>query len=681
MMKRIVAILLSVTLLFGVACTQSQNSDQNAQKTNLGLTAEVKPATDFTAKSNAAVYDQLDFSDKQEYRFATQGLIDAPEALELKDEDGNVIWSQKAYDFLNDYDEAPDSVNPSLWANTKNNHAYGLFKVADDIYQVRGYDMANLTVVKGNTGWIVFDTLMSVECSQAAMQLIEKNLGNFPVKAVIISHSHIDHFGGIAGVMSEDDKADATLSIEEQIASGKIPVITPEGFTEHSVKENVYAGKSMERRSTYQYGVFLTPGITGKLAQGIGLGQSTGTVSFLTPSYEIKNSGEKLTIDGVELEFQLTPGTEAPAEMNTWLPQYKALWLAENCTATLHNLYTLRGAEVRDGAAWASYITETVSRYGKDVDVTFQSHNWPHWGNDVVNDYLVNTAAVYKYINDQTLTYINQGYTSDEISNMIELPEALNKIWYTRQYYGTVAHNAKAVYQKFMGWYDSNPVNLNPLTPSDSAKKWVEYLGDTDKVLQMAKEDFDKGEYQWVAEITNTLVFADPTNTDARLLCADALEQLGYQAESGPWRNEYLTAAQELRYGTNDVATSAKSNGAMIKELSAPMLFDYMAIVLDKQALADQDFTMNVILPDVGEQHTLRVKNGVLLVYADTLSEDADLSITCPKNALFAILTNNQDTVSQSVKVEGNKELLTLLMENMNQFPITGTNMFHIVEP
>lgn len=652
-----------------------------AEKADLGLTADVKPATDFTAKANAAIYDELDFDDKQEYEFATRGLIDAPETLELKDEDGKILWSQEAYAFLDDYEKAPDSVNPSLWENTKNNHAYGLFEVTDGIYQVRGYDMANLTVVKGNTGWIVFDTLMSVECSQAAMQLIEKNLGKFPVKAVIISHSHVDHFGGIAGVMAKEDKADETLSIEDQLASGKIPVITPVGFTEHSVKENVYAGKGMGRRSNYQYGILLTPGVTGKLAQGIGMGQSTGTVSFMTPSYEITQSGEKLTIDGVELEFQLTPGTEAPAEMNTWLPQYKALWMAENCTGTLHNLYTLRGAEVRDGAAWASYITEAISLYGKDAEVTFQSHNWPHWGNNVVNDYMVNTAAVYKFINDQTLTYINQGYTSDEISNMIELPEALNKIWYTRQYYGTVAHNAKAVYQKFMGWYDSNPVNLNPLMPSDSAKKWVEYLGDVDNALQMAKADFDKGEYQWVAEVTNTIVFADPTNTDARLLCADALEQLGYQAESGPWRNEYLTAAQELRHGNANFTASTKSTGDMVKVLSAPMLFDYMAIVMDKQALADRDFTMNVILPDVGEQHMLRVKNGVLLVYADTLSDDADVSITCPKNALFAILTNNQETVTQAVKVEGSAELLTLMMENMNQFPITEANPFNIIEP
>ena len=685
-MKKSLATLLTALILFSCAMAETGGLDLNR---------EVKPATAFTAQANAAVYDELDFSDKQEYAFATRGLIDAPETLELKDEDGRMIWSQDAFAFLDDYEKAPDSVNPSLWENTINNHVYGLFEVADGIYQVRGYDMANLTVVKGDTGWIVFDTLMSVECSQAAMQLIEKNLGHFPVKAVVISHSHVDHFGGIAGVMAAEDKADEMLSIEEQLVSGKIPVIAPAGFTEHAVKENVYAGKGMGRRSNYQYGILLKPGVTGKLAQGIGMGQSVGTISFMTPSYEIRESGERLTIDGVELEFQLTPGTEAPAEMNTWLPQHKALWMAENCTGTLHNLYTLRGAEVRDGAAWAGYITEAISRYGKDAEVVFQSHNWPHWGNDVVNDYMVNTAAVYKYINDQTLTYINQGYTSDEISNMIALPEALNKIWYTRQYYGTVAHNAKAVYQKFMGWYDSNPVNLNPLTPSDSAKKWVEYLGDVDRALQMAKADFDKGEYQWVAEITNAIVFADPTNIDARLLCADAMEQLGYQAESGPWRNEYLTAAQELRHGNANLTAAAqelrhgnanltaaaKNTGEMVKALSAPMLFDYMAIVMDKQALADENFTVNVTLPDVGERHMLRVKNGVLLVYKNTLSDSADVSIACPKNALFAILTNNQETVAKAVQIEGRAELLTRMMENMNQFQITGTNPFNIIEP
>ena len=649
--------------------------------TELGLNKEEKPATEHTVQINSAIYSLLDFTDTSEYENATRGLIDAPEVLELKDADGNVVWSQEAYSFLEDYEKAPDTVNPSLWENTRNNHAYGLFEVCEGIYQVRGYDMSNLTVVKGDTGWILFDPLMSVECSQAAMQLIEKNLGSYPVKAVIISHPHADHFGGILGVMTAEDAADSSLSIQEQIASGKIPIIVPEGFAEHAIAENVYAGKAMTRRANYQYGVLLEPGVTGTLAQGIGMGQSTGTVSFLMPTHEITTTGETLTIDGVEMEFQMTPGTEAPAEMNTWFPQFRALWVAENCTGTLHNLYTLRGAQVRDGAAWASYITEAITRYGDRAEVVFQSHNWPHWGNDVLNEYLVNTAAVYKFINDQTLTYINQGYTSDEISNMIELPEPLEKIWYTRQYYGTLAHNSKAVYQKYMGWYDANPVNLDPLTPSESAKKWVEYLGDVDEVLRMAKADYDKGEYQWVAEVTNTIVYADPTNEAARLLCADALEQLGYQSESGPWRNAYLTAALELRYGNQAMnASPTKGGAAILLQMTPTMFFDYMAIVLDKHGLEEYDFMINITLPDVGQQHVLHIKNGVLLVYENTHREDADVSLICPKNALFYILKNDAESLS-ALPMEGNTELIFLLAENMNQIALGGIAPFNIVEP
>lgn len=674
-MKRFLSCMLVSFLL--LSCTGFAFAEAS-----LGLTNEVKPATEYTVQANDAMYDLLDFSDTQEAEFAVRGLIDAPETLELTDADGSIIWSQTAYDFVDEYDKAPDTVNPSLWENTKNNHAYGLFEVCEGIYQVRGYDMSNLTVVKGNTGWIVFDPLMSVECSQAAMQLIEKNLGSYPIKAVICSHPHVDHFGGIQGIMSAEERAYASLPLEAQLASGLIPIIVPKGFAEHAIAENVYAGKGMGRRANYQYGVLLEPSVTGTLAQGIGMGQSTGTISYLAPTYEVKETGEVITIDGVEMEFQMTPGTEAPAEMNTWFPQYKALWVAENCTATLHNLYTLRGAQVRDGAAWAGYITEAITRYGSEAQVTFQSHNWPHWGNDVVNDYLVNTAAVYKFINDQTLTYINQGYTSDEISNMIKLPNALEKVWYTRQYYGTVAHNSKAVYQKFMGWYDANPVHLNPLKPVDSAKKWVEYLGDTDRVLQLAKADFDAGEYQWVAEVTNVLVFANPENEAARLLCADALEQLGYQSESGPWRNAYLTAALELRHGNRAISAKlAKNNGSMIREMTAQMMFDYMGIILDKQALAEYDFIINVTLPDIGEKHMLRIKNGVVLTYNDALSEQADISITCPKNALFYLLTNNKEGIAQAVKLEGDASLFALFTESMNQVPTVGAVTFNIIEP
>ena len=682
-MKKCLALLITAVML---SCTVGCNNEAEEEQVDilekLELNTDSKDATETTVKINSEVYSLLDFDDKTEWEFANKGLIDAPEKLEIKDSEGNVVWSQEAYAFLEDYDKAPDTVNPSLWENSKNNHAYGLFEVTDGIYQVRGYDMANLTLIESDNGWIVFDPLMSVECTKAAMDLAEKNLGERPVKAVIISHSHVDHFGGIGGVISAEEVADVNLSLSEQLASGKIPVIVPEGFEAHAVSENIYAGVAMQRRAAYQYGVYLAPSIKSTLAMGIGMGQSTGTLSYISPSYEIKETGESYVIDGVKLEFQMTPGTEAPAEMNTWLPDKKALWVAENCTGTLHNLYTLRGAQIRDGSAWAKYICETIALYGAEAEVTFQSHNWPHWGNEVLNEYLENTAAVYQYINDKTLEYINQGYTSDEISNMIELPKEHAKNWYTRQYYGTVAHNSKAVYQKYMGWYDANPVNLNPLTPSESAKKWVEYLGDTDRVLEMAKADYDKGEYQWVAEITNVIVYAEPDNTAARLLCADALEQLGYQAESGTWRNAYLTAAYELRGFREPDGEITIQSGVMLANISADNIFDYIGIALDKEAMADKDITLNVVLTDLNRQYMLKFKNGVLLKYEGTLSDEADVTIKTVRKALLLMMSGSFEQFSEKAVIEGDKEQLKLIMSNLNRLSIENADrFFNIIEP
>ena len=682
-MKKCLSLLITAVML---SCTVGCNNEAEEEPVDilekLELNTDSKDATETTVKINSEVYSLLDFDDKTEWEFANKGLIDAPEKLEIKDSEGNVVWSQEAYAFLEVYDKAPDTVNPSLWENSKNNHAYGLFEVTDGIYQVRGYDMANLTLIESDNGWIVFDPLMSVECTKAAMDLAEKNLGERPVKAVIISHSHVDHFGGIGGVISAEEVADVNLSLSEQLASGKIPVIVPEGFEAHAVSENIYAGVAMQRRAAYQYVVYLSPSIKSTLAMGIGMGQSTGTLSYISPSYEIKETGESYVIDGVKLEFQMTPGTEAPAEMNTWLPDKKALWVAENCTGTLHNLYTLRGAQIRDGSAWAKYICETIALYGAEAEVTFQSHNWPHWGNEVLNEYLENTAAVYQYINDKTLEYINQGYTSDEISNMIELPKEHAKNWYTRQYYGTVAHNSKAVYQKYMGWYDANPVNLNPLTPSESAKKWVEYLGDTDRVLEMAKADYDKGEYQWVAEITNVIVYAEPDNTAARLLCADALEQLGYQAESGTWRNAYLTAAYELRDLREPDGEISIQSGVMLANISADNIFDYIGIALDKEAMADKDITVNVVLTDLNRQYMLKFKNGVLLKYEGTLSDEADVTIKTVRKALLLMMGGSFEQFSEKAVIEGDKEQLKLIMSNLNRLSIENADrFFNIIEP
>lgn len=634
-------------------------------KTGTPLDASAKEATKTTQDKNKEVYALLDFSDEQEKSFAEKGLIAAPESLELKDEKGKVVWSQKAYSFVENAD-APATVNPSLWRNTQLNHLYGLFEVADGIYQVRGYDMTNITFIKGDTGWIVFDPLMSTECSAAAMQLVNENLGERPVTAVVMSHPHVDHYGGIKGIISE-----------EEVASRGIPIIVPEGFEEHAVSENVYAGNAMGRRAGYQYGTILDDSATGSMSIGIGMGQSTGTISYISPNDTIKQTGETRTVDGVTMEFQLTPGTEAPVEMNTWFADKKALWIAENCTGTLHNLYTLRGAQIRDGNAWAEYIMEAMTRYGKDAEVVFQSHNWPHWGNDVINRYLENTAAMYKFINDQTLMYINQGYTSDEISNMITLPESLEKNWYTRQYYGTVAHNAKAVYQKYMGWYDANPVNLNPLTPSDSAKKYVEYMGDTGEVLKKARADFDKGEYQWVAEITNVLVFADPDNQEARYLCADALEQLGYQAESGTWRNAYLSGAKELREGTiTDTALKANSSADLKKSMTPEMMMDYMGILTDSNAAQDVNLKINLNFTDT-DPYLLRVDSGVLLYQKGVQADDADATLTLPRVAMFTILNKDEAKQQETIRIEGDQDILKKLTEHM----VTFEYFFNIVEP
>ncbi len=624
----------------------------------------VKGATEHTKAANERVYALLDFSDEQELEFAQRGLIAAPDSLEIRDENGKVVWSQDAYAFV--AAQSPDTANPSLWRHTQMNHIYGLFEVSENIYQVRGYDMTNITFIKGENGWIVFDPLMSVECSQAAMELVKEHLGDYPIMGIVISHPHVDHYGGIGGIISK-----------EEVIERNIPIIVPEGFEEHAVKENVYVGNAVARRANYQYGTILSPGETGSLAIGIGMGQSRGTTSYITPTDVIRQTGETRVIDGVEMVFQMTPGTECPAEMNTWFPQHNALWLAENCTGTMHNLYTLRGAQIRDGAAWAEYIMEALTLYGDQAEVVFQSHNWPHYGSDVIEEYLTNTAAVYKFINDQTLMYINQGYTSDEISNMIRLPEKLEKVWYTRQYYGTLRHNSQAVYQKYMGWYDANPVNLDPLSPSESAKKYVEYLGDVDRVLELARQDFEDGEYRWVAEITNVLVFADPTNMQARYLCADALEQLGYQAESGPWRNAYLAGAQELRHGTSS-DESAKVTGSMDlrKAMTPEMLFGQLGIMLDANAAQDLELTLNICLTDE-EQYLLTVKSGVLLCQAGVQSSSADATLTMPSSALFAILSKNEQAQSQSIQIEGDQDVLKKLTEHM----VSYEYFFNIVEP
>lgn len=633
---------------------------------------ETEGATTITAEANAEWYEKLDFSDRREFANAERGWLDNAEGRIIDGDDNRSAWDLQSYGDLNR--DAPDTVNPSLWRNTQLNAKAGLFEVCDGIYQVRGFDMANTTFIRTDHGWIVFDVLMCKENMKAAKELMENRFGPLDIKAVLYSHSHVDHFGGVEGVITREQVADAKLSLKKQLASGKTLVLAPTGFLKHAISENVYAGIAMARRAQFQYGTVLDKGEKGALSVGIGMGQSTGTVGLIAPTYEIGEDVPKLTIDGLEIEFQLTPGTEAPAEMNAYFPKYRALWMAENCTGTLHNLYTLRGAEVRDANDWAKYIIEADQRFCDKTDVVFQSHNWPHWGEEI-HDYLLNTAAIYKFIHDQTLHYMNQGYTSTEVAAMLTLPEKLEKVWYTRPYYGTLAHNAKAVYQKYLGWYDANPVNLNPLPPSDTAKKLVEYLGSTDAVLRKARKDFEKGDYQWVAQITKELVFADPSNQKARNLCADALEQLGYQAESGAWRNAYLMGAAELRKGNlSGLARTANGLGSAMKEMTVDMLLDYISILTDANAAQNDDVTLNLIVTDVNERFYVTRKNGILLSYSGENRPDAQATVTCKRLQLLALMQGQQ---AGQVQVSGDATALKRLLAYASKFEKT----FNVIEP
>ena len=633
---------------------------------------ETEGATTITAEANAEWYEKLDFSDRREFANAERGWLDNAEGRIIDGDDNRSAWDLQSYGDLNR--DAPDTVNPSLWRNTQLNAKAGLFEVCNGIYQVRGFDMANTTFIRTDHGWIVFDVLMCKENMKAAKELMENRFGPLDIKAVLYSHSHVDHFGGVEGVITREQVADAKLSLKKQLASGKALVLAPAGFLKHAISENVYAGIAMARRAQFQYGTVLDKGEKGALSVGIGMGQSTGTVALIAPTYEIGEDVPKLTIDGLEIEFQLTPGTEAPAEMNAYFPKYRALWMAENCTGTLHNLYTLRGAEVRDANDWAKYIIEADQRFCDKTDVVFQSHNWPHWGEEI-HDYLLNTAAIYKFIHDQTLHYMNQGYTSTEVAAMLTLPEKLEKVWYTRPYYGTLAHNAKAVYQKYLGWYDANPVNLNPLPPSDTAKKLVEYLGSTDAVLRKARKDFEKGDYQWVAQITKELVFADPSNQKARNLCADALEQLGYQAESGAWRNAYLMGAAELRKGNlSGLARTANGLGSAMKEMTVDMLLDYISILTDANAAQNDDVTLNLIVTDVNEKFYVTRKNGILLSYSGENRPDAQATVTCKRLQLLALMQGQQ---AGQVQVSGDATALKRLLAYASKFEKT----FNVIEP
>jgi alkyl sulfatase BDS1-like metallo-beta-lactamase superfamily hydrolase len=473
--------------------------------------APTKGAQPDTQARNARALTQLPFQNREDFDDARRGFVAAIPDAHVLGENGQPVWSMRRYGFLNQ-DKAPDTVHPSLWRQAQLNAIHGLFKVTDRVYQVRGMDISNMTIVESDSGLIIIDPLLSVETARAGLGLYFANRPQRPVKAVIYTHSHLDHFGGVRGVVNEAD-----------VSAGRVSIIAPDGFLEHAVAENVLAGTAMARRAQYQFGPWLTIGPQGQVDSGLGKNVSVGIVSLLAPTDLIKKNLETRKVDGVEMVFQLTPGTEAPAEMNLFFPQFKLLNMAENTSHNMHNLYTIRGAEVRDGNAWSRYIAAAMREFGARTDVLIAQHHWPTWGNDKVLAFLARQRDLYKFINDQSLRLMNQGYKPDEIAQTLKLPTSLDQDWASRGYYGTLSHNARAVYQKYLGWYDANPANLEPLPPVESAKKAVEYMGGAVAAIMRARDDFAKGQYRWVASVMNQVVFADPTNQEARNLGADAM--------------------------------------------------------------------------------------------------------------------------------------------------------------
>lgn len=640
-----------------------------AQTTSEPLNTSQKAATEHSIAYRQKLLKALPFSDNKDFELIEKGLIKRPQQLEIKDRQGNVVWELGHYDFLTEPDYH-DSINPSLERQARLNMSYGLFKVTDRIYQVRGYDLANISFIKGDSGWIVFDPLLTPATASAAFALVTQELGEFPIKAVVYSHAHADHFGGVTGIISQ-----------AQVDSGEVQVIAPRGFMEHAIKENVLAGNAMTRRATYQYGNALAKSARGQIDAAIGKGLSTGLISLIAPTKEVLNDEETLVIDGITMIMQNTPGTEAPAEMNTYFPQFKTLWLAENVTGTLHNVYTLRGAEIRDAMAWSKYINKVIHRFAKKSEIIFASHSWPRWGQEYLVSVLEKQRDLYGYLHDKTLNLANKGVTINEIHNELEVPDVLAHQWYNRGYHGSYSHNVRGIINKYLGFYDMNPANLNKLSPAQSSVKYVKMMGGSANILAQATTAYANGEYRWVAELLNHLIFAQPQNEPARLLQADTLEQLGYQSESAGWRNSYLAAAYELRHGIPKSANATKAGPDMIKAMASELIFDYLGVRLDTEQALNKNFTINVVLPDRNETFLLELKNSHLNNIAGVVSDNPDVTVTINRRDLDLMLLKQQSfqqlVKSGAMKLEGDGQVFGQLLMMMEDFPF----WFNIVTP
>lgn len=620
------------------------------------------PPSDSTVEMNNKLRKSLPFSDKRDFEEQSKGFIAKPDYDQIKDDSGNVIWDMGRFDFLLQGKDF-DSINPSLQRQAILNMNYGLYEVVPGIYQVRGFDLANITFIKGKTGWIVFDPLTSKETAKAALNLVNEKLGARPVVAVIYSHNHADHWAGVQGVVNEAD-----------VRNGKVKIIAPADFMEHAISENIYAGNAMNRRLFYQYGVLLPASPFGHVDQAIGKTVSSGTVGLIPPNVIIDKPIQELTVDGVEMIFQNTPGTEAPSEMNTYFPQFKAFWAAENITGTIHNIYTLRGAPVRDSLGWSKYINDALYRFGQDTEVMFASHSWPRWGNDRVQEVMRGQRDMYAHLNNQVLHLANQGVTINEIHNVYEVPESLQQQWIARGYHGSFEHNSRGVVNRYLGYWDANPTTLIPLSPGDSAPLYVEMMGGSEKIIAKGQKLYDSGDYLLCTEILNKLVYAEPGNQGAKDLLADCFEQFGYQMESPSVRNSFLAAAFELRNGIPEGTTPNTMTPDVARAIPTDLFLDFIAIQMDSREAEDLEFVINWIQPDNGEKFVIEMSNATLTNIKGYQVDNPDLTITINRSDLEKVLSgqSNFDEMAKdgTIKLEGDPEVVEQLKKTLVQFEL-----------
>ncbi len=622
-----------------------------------------KPPSRYTLEVIEAARNSMPFSDQRDFEEARRGFIAPLDAKVIKADAGHVAWDIARYDFLAD-DREFDSVHPSLKRQGWLNQITGLYQVTDGIYQVRGLDLANITFIRGKTGWIVFDPLTARETARAGLALINEQVEELPVSAVVYSHSHADHFGGVRGVVDP-----------ERLAAGKVEIIAPLGFMQEAVSENVYAGNAMNRRLFYQYGVLLPASPFGHAGQGLMQNVAAGNVGLLPPTYVVEDAIEERMVDGVRMIFQNTPGTEAPSEMNTYLPDKKALWMAENVTSTIHNIYTLRGAQVRDALAWSKFISRALYLYGREADVMFASHHWPRFGNERVQEVLRGQRDAYAHLNNQVLHYANQGVTINQIHNVYSPPESLEKAWYARGYHGSPEHNSRGVINRFLGYWDANPTTLIPLSPEDSAPLYVEMMGGAKEIMRRGRKLFKEGKYRLAQEILDKLVWAEPENQAAKDLLADVGEQIGYQQENPGLRNSFLAGAYELRSGIPQGDSPKSSGPDMIGAMSTELFLDFIGIRMDsKKAEALESYKINLVTPDNGEKFAIELSNATFTNIEGFLHDDADLSITIDRVDLETIMMGQRSFASAIedgiATAEGDPEILGKIGQTLVGFEI-----------